>query len=328
MKKTNSLIIGLLAVLISMIVIVFAITFFALGLFGGQNENGDIGMSRYIAICTNPQAEGWSEIKNGMLYAAEEHGVSVEFIETGFIKDREDASCIEMAVDSGVQGIAVYFQHGDADEELKYAEEKSIPVIAIVGKYDGEKEISCISASSSRLAHATADYIGEMDTSSLRIGIIKNYSFVESWDGLFAGFAAEFLRFPIKTSSGTGSYVFDAGETTRLLLQEDPSINLICCTDANTTLGAAQSIVDLNKVNDVHIMGSGSSAEILGFIEKRIITASLVVDYEKIGKSAIDELVRRNDVPYSTVRNIEADIFMIDDSNVAYHIGRLADEKE
>jgi ABC-type sugar transport system substrate-binding protein len=93
-------------------------------------------------------------------------------------------------------------------------------------------------------------------------------------------------------------------------------IDLICCLDATATLGVAQSIVELNKVNVITIIGSGKTNEVLNMIRKGIVTATVAVDYEKIGTETINILARYTKKPLSYKKHILSDIYVIDKSNV------------
>ena len=314
MKKNNVWILGIFAVLVAGIITLFAVVLAGFGLFDGVREGGGADTPQYIAICINPQADGWQDIKAGMQQASAELGVAVEFIEHGFEQDRADASCIEMAVDSGAEGIAIYAQDRDLDEALEYAAKRGVAVAVLVNRYTGEESVIQIGEDAENIAGTMAEYIGGMSESALNAGLISDAQADDVRVGIFSEKISS-ITGGVKTAKRTGYYVFDAGESAKQLLSANSEINLICCMDANTTLGVAQSIVELNKVNSVSIVGSGISSEILNLIEKGVISATVSMDYKKIGEDAVKELFKQNGRIYKTASEISADVFIIDADN-------------
>ncbi|MDH8677264.1 substrate-binding domain-containing protein [Fusibacter bizertensis] len=71
------------------------------------------------------------------------------------------------------------------------------------------------------------------------------------------------------------------------ILKEDSPINVLICTDPVDVNRIIRVLVDRNKVGDIKIVASGDTAEIKDGIEKRLITASIVEDYEEIGNMSV-----------------------------------------
>ena len=316
MKRANPLIVSIFITLIVGVLAVFLIVLNGFGLFEKDNETEvPADTPHYIAICTDPQTDGWSEIKKGMMNQADAYGVGVEFIESGFDAENADESCIEMAVDSKVDGIAIYINDYGLHEEFEYASDSSIPVVTLVNSnsYTG---LIKISADTVHLSNVMTEYINSSEMEFSDIGIISsgNTNTVR-----IASFMNEMSPNAknIEVRSFTGPYVFDAGESVKELISENPDIDLICCMDATATLGVAQSIVDLNKVNNIKIVGSGKSEEILQMIRKGVVTATVAIDYENVGSQAINELYAANPYFSKDGKKVPADIFIIDKNNVS-----------
>jgi ribose transport system substrate-binding protein len=81
-------------------------------------------------------------------------------------------------------------------------------------------------------------------------------------------------------------------------------------TDSEDTLAGTQVIVDLNLVGKIRIVGFGNSPEILEYIRKGIISATIVVDPEQIGYQAIMALVELKEVGY-TSNSVDIGIMVI-----------------
>ncbi len=313
-------------VLAAAIIAISMVLFSSSGLFDGSKENENKYTARFIAVCTDTTSDGWGEIKRGLLAEAESQYAAVEYIEEGFENSRAVASAIEAAVDARADGIVVYSDGSDIDAEIEYAKNMKVPIATIVNTYSGDEDLTEISVEAEQFALLMTEYIKEHYPSPVKIGIVSGGSTDnERLEFLSAMLSDAGMTF--KTAVATGAYSFDAGETVKRLISNDPDISIICCTDANVTLGAAQSVVELNKVNSVKIMGSGRSEEIISFINKGVIVGTVAVDYESIGRRSINELVRQRNAFYSEVKNISADIFIIDSQNADAFTGPEEDDE-
>ncbi len=313
MKKANTLIISSVFLLI-VVLAVFIVLFMSYGMLDNDEEKLDISMNRYFAICTNPQLDGWQDIKIGLQNAADAHNSAIEFLEAGFEDERADASCIEMAVDSGADGIIIYASDENVDIEVDYAAQKSVPVVFVVNDYDHDK-IFKLRSDPLLFATKMVDYVKGMELENKNLAIISSEQSEsyksEPFQSLF-----RFEGFDVTIKPFSGPHVFDATETVKELISSQNEIDMVCCLDATATLGVAQSIVELNKVSVITIIGSGKTDEILNMIQKGIITATIAVDYEKIGSEAISILSDCKNRPIEYQKRILSDIYVIDKSNV------------
>lgn len=314
MKKANTLIISCVLVLIVIVLAAFLVMLLSYGLPKNNEDQPDISMKRYIAICTNPQLDGWQDIKIGLQNAANANNSAIEFLEAGFENERADASCVEMAVDSGADGIIIYASDQDLSAELDYAAQKSVPVIFVVNNYDHEK-IFQLSSDPALFASKMVHYVNGTGKESKNIAIISSEQ-VESYKTEQFRSLFESKNYNVTLKSFSGPHVFDANETVKELIASQNEIDMICCLDSTATLGVAQSIVELNKVNVITIIGSGKTDEILNMIEKGVVTATIAVDYEKIGSESINILNRYGSRPINYKKHILSDIYVIDQSNV------------
>jgi len=318
MKKSNILIVSIFFTLVVGVLVFFVVILTNYGFLRKTPDSAEITMRRFIAICTNPQMDGWQDVKFGLENAASKHQASIEFLEKGFEEDRADASCIEMAVDSGVDGIILYANDSSFDKELEYAAENYVPVVMVINGYTHDK-IFQLGSDSTLIADKMLEYVEEMDVDSSSIAIISSNQSEEYKYGQFrTKFYDSGRNVMLRTFSGP--HVFDANKTVKELIASEDEVDLICCLDSTATLGVAQSIVELNKVNVISIVGSGKTDEILNMIQKGVISATVAVDYEKIGSEAIDILVNNSSKPILYDKRILSDVYVIDKSNVRSYI--------
>lgn len=323
MKKANILIVSVFVALILCLVSIFIVSLSSFGVFQSDDDYSEVTMKRYIAICTNPQMDGWQDVRTGLEKAALKSNVAIEFLEEGFDQDRADASCIEMAVDSGADGIIIYAKDNEFNEELDYAAANSVPVVNVINEYNHDR-IFQIGTNPKLIADKMADYVDEMDVESNNIAVISSDLSEQHKSGQFR------IRFSntgkkIMMRTFQGPHVFDANKTVKEIIASEDEVDMICCLDSTATLGVAQSIVELNKVNVITIVGCGKTNEILNMIEKGVVAATIAVDYEKIGSEAIDILVNHSAKPIRYEKRVLSDVYVIDQTNVRSYIEVIAE---
>ena len=81
---------------------------------------------------------------------------------------------------------------------------------------------------------------------------------------------------------------------------EGPAINTIVFTDSDDTIAAAQTLVDVNLVGQVRIIGVGAEPEVIDSLRKGIISASVVMNPEKIGYEAVHSLAALRTIGYTS----------------------------
>lgn len=123
-------------------------------------------------------------------------------------------------------------------------------------------------------------------------------------DPVYRGVAASLQAFPgaliVKTARARPG-ILSGEEAVSSLLRSDPTINVLICGSAPVTEGAAQVVVDQNRVGEVIIVGTDGSPTIDRLVDKGVIAASIVRDSRKMGAIAIDSFVAaRNGTPFNS----------------------------
>jgi len=149
---------------------------------------------------------------------------------------------------------------------------------------------------------------------SARIGVIlpATGSGNDRDEPIFRGVAAAIKAFPgaaILAVKRARPGVLSGEETASDMLHQFPSINALFCSSSRDTVGAAQVVVDTNKVGQVLIIGSDETPEIRRYIDKGIIAASIVRDSRWIGQEAMNAFTRLRDTR-SGAKPIEAGYFI------------------
>ncbi|GHV84937.1 hypothetical protein AGMMS50230_05450 [Spirochaetia bacterium] len=96
---------------------------------------------------------------------------------------------------------------------------------------------------------------------------------------------------------------------------ESEAINTIVFTDSADTIAAAQTLVDMNLVGRIQVIGFGADPSIIESIRKGIISSSVVIDSERIGYEAIHSLAALRTTGYTST-SIDTGIEMITGSSL------------
>jgi ribose transport system substrate-binding protein len=81
---------------------------------------------------------------------------------------------------------------------------------------------------------------------------------------------------------------------------EGPGINTIVFTDSSDTIAAAQTLVDMNLVGRVQVIGFGADPGVLENIRKGIVACSVVINSERIGYEAVRSLTALRTTGYTS----------------------------
>jgi len=81
---------------------------------------------------------------------------------------------------------------------------------------------------------------------------------------------------------------------------DEPAINTIVFTDPDDTIAAAQTLVDMNLVGEIQIIGFGADPGVMESLRKGIISASVVINPERIGYEAVRSLVALRTIGYTS----------------------------
>jgi ribose transport system substrate-binding protein len=89
--------------------------------------------------------------------------------------------------------------------------------------------------------------------------------------------------------------ILSGEEAAARMLRTAPAVNAIFCSNAQDTEGAAQVVVDANRVGSVFIVGADETPDIDHYIDKGVVGASIVRDSRRIGLDAMLAFTRLKD---------------------------------
>lgn len=92
----------------------------------------------------------------------------------------------------------------------------------------------------------------------------------------------------------------DAEKVVYNIVRNRPEIDTLIFTDLNDTLAGTQALIDLNQVGRVQVIGFGIDPAIMDFIEKGIISGTLVVNPFQMGVQAVRSLAELESSGYTS----------------------------
>ena len=225
---------------------------------------------------------------------------------------------LEMASYTGVDGVIVcpYLEDALARRQLDKLGQRQIPVVLINHNVPNDQPWPFIGTNNFDVGRRIGALSGNISDAPIRLamvysdkapGIYGERELVEM--GISAALGGR-LAAPI-TGFRTNLNPLDAEELLYRLFRSNPDINTIVFTDSNDTIAAAQTLVDMNLVGRVQVIGFGADPGIEDNIRKGVISSSIVINAERIGYEAVRSLTALRRTGY-TAASIDTGIEIID----------------
>ncbi|NLK68198.1 MAG: sugar ABC transporter substrate-binding protein [Clostridiaceae bacterium] len=111
----------------------------------------------------------------------------------------------------------------------------------------------------------------------------------------------------LKDIASTSFDLFSGEDAAYSILTQYPDLDAIVCTSEKDTFGAAQVIIDLNRVGETKLIGVGLSEDILKYIRLEVIAASFDMNPEMMSVRALDIMTEEKptsdyiEIPFNVV---------------------------
>ena len=274
----------------------------ALFLYVLQSKNRDLTIEapthHFYFIAQNAVDPFWTQMEEGILQAAEDLNVYIEFVSPRFTNNEEQFKYMDIAVISRVDGIITHVPSNlDYTEIIDRAYDRNIPVITIESDSSESKRAAYVGTNSYSFGKEAAKLMIKATGGKSKIAIISNEELslgsVE-YNLKMSGFISTLKEHPdmeiVKTyTSKLG--IISAEEIAQDIISNYPEIDGIFTLGASDTLGCARLIVDRNRVGKIKLIGSGSSEEIYNYIDKEIIYGSIESDPYSMGYISVQTMV-------------------------------------
>lgn len=251
----------------------------------------------FAMIVHNTEETYWQQVYTGASDLARRENVALEYYSSRFLNLKELERFLEMAVLSSVDGLLVSIPDKPEFRNLiNEAVAKGIPVVAFSGGFPGNDRLSEIGISMYVLGYKSGEALHKAVRTRVKAAVLINSNFsVVSYNDYLKGFQEAIRDYPnlslelVVNSKGES---ISAEEQTQLILKNHPEIKAIICTDPNDTLGVAKVVVDLNKVSQITIIGSGLTKEIMNYIKLGVIKGVWANDPYELGFQGVSTLLQ------------------------------------
>ncbi|MDR1353004.1 MAG: substrate-binding domain-containing protein [Treponema sp.] len=223
---------------------------------------------------------------------------------------------LEMASYTGVDGVIVCPYLEDALARRQLDKLGQIPVVIINHNIPNDQPWPFIGTNNFDVGRRIGMLSGNAGDAPIRLAMVysdKSPGIYGERELVEMGIAAALgrrLAAPI-TGFRTNLSPLDAEELLYRLFRSNPEINTIVFTDSSDTIAAAQTLVDMNLVGRVQVIGFGADLVIEENIRKGVIASSIVINPERIGYEAVQSLAALRRTGY-TAASVDTGIKIID----------------
>ncbi|MCL6588366.1 MAG: substrate-binding domain-containing protein [Firmicutes bacterium] len=289
----------------------------------------DLRIERYhfVMITRAADEDYWKQAHQGARQIARAEQAALEYYGPSFLDLKELERLLEMAVLSSVDGILLSAPNDPAFKTLiNEAADKGIPVVVLYNEIDGTHKNSFVGVNTYDLGFKTGKALRQAVNGNAQVAVLVNSNFsATGYRRYLAGIKQSIAAYPglqlklVLTSKGSS---ISAEEQTQTILTRFPGIQAIICSDPSDTLGVAKVVVDLNRVTQVTILGSGLTPEIANYIKRGVIWGVLADDPGELGAQGMSALIRmRKDK--SGPQNYDLPLFLIHRENLDNYYDQL-----
>ena len=287
---------------------------FAGGVF---REASTIPRARYHLVLALPDDDDsfFSGLAEGVKAGAAEADAAVPVFRYPAASRSEADRFFEIAIGAGVDGLIMYAPLGDpVAERAERAALSGVAFIPVGTDLPESRPRGFIGSASLLQGFEGGRRICSVLGSSARVGAIlpANGTGPQEDEPLYRGLLASLQSYPgakIVALARARPGTLAGEEAAAAMLGSDSSINAIFCANSRDTMGVAQVVVDLNRVGSVLVIGADETPEILRYIEKGVVAASIVRDSRWIGREAVRAFSRIKDGG-QTLAAVEAGFFV------------------
>lgn len=260
---------------------------------------------RHYAFITESYEDNfWKGVFNEARQYGEERNDYLEWMGNGLTIDYTKAELLEIAIASKVDGIIIEGDgSGSTRELIDEAVKKGIPVVTMMtDSYDSARQCF-VGVGSYHLGREYGRQIIRIATKETEdVLVLMNMASEDSsqniiYNGMIETLANEgnHLNLQLNTLAVSQDSLFSEEETIReIFLNKETVPKIIICLNEKNTVSVYQAAIDYNLVGEVSILGYSATDTILEAIDRRVVTATVVVDSRQMGirsVKALDEYI-------------------------------------
>jgi len=336
-KRLLNMITILLALLLTVLIVLVTLNFTRLSQEFSTSNSFDLNnppVYRFMVILDGTDKSYVDEVSFGVSKAAKEYGVVYEMWHfEGEDKEANILKQFDIAIESEVDGIIIQpFEDQAFDEVLRKSNARNIPVITINEDIPGQEKVSNLSYNDysigNTIGNLLKDEFAKDDINQGTIVLFQDNLDVgqDMGSGIQEKISPRFTIKPI-VDEFSGEESLNAVSETIKIIDLYKDLKAIVCSNGDETLGVIQALKEMNKLNEVLVIGNDDYDEILDYVERGTILATVVTNNERIGYEAISQMVEHNKGKFvSQYKDIVVEL--IDSSNIHSYYEKIGDRYE
>lgn len=293
--------------------------------YGDERSDREVTYEKHYAFITdNPKDPFWSDMYESAKTTGKNQGIYVEMMGDGLSGSYSASELMEMAIAAQVDGIIVNPVDEPSIQLIETAAAKSIDVLTVFNDVTNSSRICFVGVGNFKMGQEYGALIRQLKETGARNALVL----IDSDDSVNQNLIYSGIRenlsdtdINIQPLMFDSSNAFGAEEAIRNLVlgSEQTRPDILVCLSAINTECAYQSVVDFNKVGQVHIVGYYGSDTVMEAIKKDIIDSVIKLDARQMGDKAVRALAEYQQRGRVN-EYIVADTVVIDRSNVEQYL--------
>ncbi|MGN1206375.1 MAG: substrate-binding domain-containing protein [Eubacterium sp.] len=295
-NRQNSVLMGMMIC----IIIAFVVTLGGFAVLRRQMAKADIEQTQeqsyeahYAFIVDNPEEEYWHQVYEVAKEEGRKQNIYVEQISENVAQTYEAKDYLDIAIAEKVDGILLYSASKAVGEAMNKAMDEGIPVVTMLHDNYSGRRCAFVGVNESSLGDSYAKLIQEnvsKKKNDVLVLMEKSGDLGEN-DLVLQTIRQKVQEAKIQEKQLDGKDEFAAEKAVRdIILNKKKCPDVLVSLSLTGTAYAYQAVLDYSKVGAVKIIGAYENDEIRRGLEKNVISASVLIEPEKIGKTAIHTL--------------------------------------
>ncbi len=233
---------------------------------------------KFVGIYPMASYDYFTDHKRGFVIAGEELNVIAEYVGPADNDLEEMEESFQKAIAEKVDGIILF----GADDSLAYlidqAADAGVPTVTVDGDVKDSRRIAFVGTNNIQAGVIGGELIAELLNYSGQIAVLTEPD-VDLHIDRTKGYQSVIDQYPamqIVDIGDTRATPDDSHDAAVKLIQNNPGLDAIVCTDYFGGIGAAVAVEELGKVGEIKIISMDRNKYVLDKIEEGVIYATLV----------------------------------------------------
>lgn len=301
-----------------------------------QTVNHDRGTEQtfryhFAMVVDSTDSSYWDMVYQGAQEAAAQKDAYVEQMEEQMRASYDLEDELRMSFAAKVDGI---FLVPDGSEEIGELLEKNtqeanpIPVLTVMEQDSGSARAGYVGINAYEQGRSYGTLVGtlweEKGVSSVTLlspaGKKRRQSSGSDLNGIYSGFMEVLSEnglnqeIEVNVAAVNDASIFNCKRDIRSLLNAEKAPDVLICPDDLFTSSACQVVVEQNLVGKVALLGGYVDADVLDYIQKGTLYASVAVDPYALGRICVEHLLEANEEGRTSDYTV-LEMLIIDQSN-------------